>query len=372
MRIMYLDSGIGLGGGQWGLIEILKNIDRSKYQPIVVSPDDSGLMHRSKELSVEWYPLPFSSAHHRVATKRFSWLRDVAGSIYAIPYLSFLSRKLNVDILLANTFKTAIVASFVSQLTRKPMIFYDHVFITHRPYDSLIRKTARIILTPSDAVAEKYPPQLKFKVKTVPSGIDCRLLEIGNDPLRTNAVGYLGRISREKGIHLFIQSIPEVLKRSPETRFLICGSAFTSDDKRYLGQLIEKIDALNIRESVNFVGYIDRPENFLSNLRVFVLPSISETLGRVMLEAMAMGIPVVAFNKGGPAEVINDGETGFLVKPFDTDLMAKVIVRLLNDDDLVRKIGSKARMLVKQRYTSEVMVDLLSGVFDEILVNDHR
>ncbi|MGQ9811738.1 MAG: glycosyltransferase family 4 protein, partial [bacterium] len=166
--------------------------------------------------------------------------------------------------------------------------------------------------------------------------------------------------------------IPEVLKHSPATKFLICGSPFTSDDKRYLERLIEKINVLNIGESVNFVDYIDRPEDFLSNLRVFVLPSISETLGRVMLEAMAMGIPVVAFNKGGPAEVINDGETGFLVKPFDTDLMAKAIVRLLNDDDLVRKIGSKARMLVKQRYTSEVMVDLLSGVFDEISGIDRR
>ncbi len=368
IRVMYLDSGVGLAGGQQGLIEVLKNIDRSKYEPVVVSPKGSALMNRSRELSVEWHNLPFSSAHH-TRKRRLSWLKDVIASMYAIPHLAFLAKRLRVDILVANTFKAAIITSFVSQMTHKPMIFYDQAFITHRPYDFLIRRTARMILTPSNKVMERYPPHLRAKIRIVPSGIDSRFLEINNDSAKSKDVGYLGRISREKGIDLLIRCFPKVLKHFPTTRLLIGGAPFTWDDRRYLEQLVDQVNLLKIGNNVQFVGFIDRVEYFLSNLRVLVLPSISETLGRVMLEAMAMGIPVVAFDSGGPSEVITHGETGLLVKPYDIDLMADSITRLLGDDDLVRRIGSKARMLVKEKYTSRVMVELLSSVFDELLGN---
>ena len=177
---------------------------------------------------------------------------------------------------------------------------------------------------------------------------------------RENLVGYIGRLSEEKGTLNFVIAIPEISKEKDDLEFLIGGDGPLCDEiKKHLDE-----NALN--EKVNLAGWIphDKLPDYLNELNLVVLPSYTEGLPNLMLEAMACGTPVLATPVGAIPDMITDGETGFIMGNNSAACIAENVMRALEHPDL-EMIVRNARTLVEREFTYEAAVEKYRRILEE-------
>ncbi len=168
---------------------------------------------------------------------------------------------------------------------------------------------------------------------------------------RDNLVGYIGRLSGEKGILNFIQALPVISSKRDGISFRIGG------DGALRGKVEEHLDKTNLNRKVNFVGWIPHNElpKHLNDLKLLVLPSYTEGLPNIMLEAVACGTPVLATAVGAIPDVIKDGETGFIMEDNSPECIARNVIRTLSHPNL-EQIAENAHALVEKEYNFEAAV----------------
>jgi glycosyltransferase involved in cell wall biosynthesis len=178
---------------------------------------------------------------------------------------------------------------------------------------------------------------------------------------RDNLVGYVGRFSEEKGPLKIVQAIPQVLREMKDLNFLIAG------DGHLRAEIEKELKENNLGARVNLPGWIAHehlPQVF-NELKLIVLPSDTEGLPNIMLEAMACGTPVLATRVGAIPDFIQDGVNGFLMDNNSPECIAKNIVRALSDPDL-EQIAGEARKLIEEEFTLDKAVAKYSEVLKEL------
>lgn len=202
------------------------------------------------------------------------------------------------------------------------------------------------------------------KISLVYNGVDVNLFHLPNKTeLATKysacTVVYVGRIISKKGIDILIKSMPEVIKKHPNVRFVFVGGGNISFYK-------EMLKNLGIPEKnylfTGHMGYFGRSK-LIREATVFVNPSFFENCSISILEAMSSGCAVVASNVGGNPELIKTGKNGLLVKAFDEKGFAKAIISLLNDEKLNKMIGKEARQTVEKSFSSTKCAELTYAVY---------
>jgi glycosyltransferase involved in cell wall biosynthesis len=178
---------------------------------------------------------------------------------------------------------------------------------------------------------------------------------------RDDLVAYIGRLSEEKGILNFVKAIPEVSKEKTNLKVLIGG------DGELYGGIMRFIDVNNLNSKVNLVGWIahDKLANYLNELKLLVIPSYTEGLPNLMLEAMACGTPVLATPVGAIPDIIKDGETGFIMENNSPECIAENVIRALGHPNLER-IMKNARVLVEREFTYEAAVEQYREILKEL------
>jgi glycosyltransferase involved in cell wall biosynthesis len=172
------------------------------------------------------------------------------------------------------------------------------------------------------------------------------------------------RLNPLKGIEYFIDAAAQLLLRFPHARFWIVGDSVTPE---YRDELQARVDALGLRERVAFLGFRSDVPALLRQVAVSVLPSLSEGLSNVVLEAMAAGVPVVATAVGGTPELITHGETGLLVPPRDAHALAGAVASLLADPARAQALGAAARRTVAARFSLQAMVRETERLYEQLL-----
>ena len=177
-------------------------------------------------------------------------------------------------------------------------------------------------------------------------------------PLDKKIVGVLGRLDKLKGQDILLRSAPEVIEQHPHVLFLVAGDE-TAGEHGYKEYLLELCRSLEIERYVKFIPFTEDVPQLMAALDVFVLPSFSETFGLIVVEAMAMGRPIIATNAGGLPEIIVNGKTGLLIKPKDANAVARAIHRILTDAALRSSLSHSARREAFKKYDFEHCVDSL-------------
>jgi glycosyltransferase involved in cell wall biosynthesis len=182
---------------------------------------------------------------------------------------------------------------------------------------------------------------------------------------RGNLVGYIGRLSQEKGTANLLEAIPKVIQTKDEVGFVIGGD----------GQLRPAVEELTdrLRSKVRYAGWISHDElgECLNELKLLVLPSYTEGLPNVMLEAMACGTPVLATPVGAVPDIVKDGETGFIMENNSPEYIAENIVRALTHPDL-EQIACNARVLVEKEFTFERAVERYREMLKDLVAREYR
>ena len=180
---------------------------------------------------------------------------------------------------------------------------------------------------------------------------------------RANLVGYIGRLSQEKGTLNFMEAIPNVVETREQATFLVGGDgALRPQVEEYANKLGNK---------VNFVGWIPHDElpGYLNELRLLVVPSYTETGPYIAFEAMACGTPVLGTPVGLMADMLRDGENGFIMEDNSPECIARNIVRALNHPHL-EQVAHNARKLAEREFTFEKAVDSYTRILENLRQRD--
>jgi len=211
------------------------------------------------------------------------------------------------------------------------------------------------------------------KVVVVPSGVDCARFDSTHREVREKTellrsrlrikpddyvVGYVGRLVPAKGLMHLLKAAEKISKVHPNIVLLIVGEGA---DKAKL-----QAEAEASRVKAHFVGYQTDTPPYYSLMDVFVLPSFFEGLPGVVLEAMAMQKPVIATNVGGTADLVSNGENGFLVSPRNSEEIAFGLEKLVSQPDLASKMGKTGRQIVEKDFQWDRIVDRVEMIYKEV------
>ena len=179
-------------------------------------------------------------------------------------------------------------------------------------------------------------------------------------PITDSIVGTVGRLVEIKGHKYFLDAARLVLNKIANVTFILIG------DGHLMTELIAHTSTLGIENKVIFTGWRSNVAQLINAFDIFVLPSLNEGMGRVLVEAMAMGKPIVASDIGGIPDLVKDGANGILFPPRDVDAMAKAILKLLLDRELARKMGKEGER-ISLNYDTGAMVKKIEGLYEDLV-----
>jgi glycosyltransferase involved in cell wall biosynthesis len=308
-------------------------------------------------------------------------LRDTPHLFAARKEIAALIRKFRADLLLCHGYKADLVGRPAARLVGIPVVAVSRGWTGEsfkvRWYDRIDRlflhRMDRVVCV-SERQAEKVRaagvPDLKVRVIRNaarpdafrrPDPVMRRHMESLFPSSGSRIVLMAGRLSPDKGVHVLIDAIPAVLAQAPDARFILCGDGVQRPE------LERQVGSLRLNDVVVFAGFRNDLDSWMPNADLFVLPSFTEGLPNVLLEAHACGVPVVATAVGGTPELVVDGETGLLVPPGDSAALAAGMTQLLRDDFRRRQMGRSAQNRVREQFTFEVQARGYLELFEELM-----
>ena len=236
-------------------------------------------------------------------------------------------------------------------------------------------KNATLVVTISKYSLEKMQHHYnvdKAKVRIVPNGVDPEKFKpVNNKAIVKQQFGlgdksvvlFVGSLILRKGLPFLVEAAKTIAKQKTDTQFVVVG------DGPLRNQLISRLEAFGLADKFTFLNWLSEDELAAAYncADVFVLPSIQEGQGIVLLEAQASATPVVAFNIGGVNEAVVNGETGLLVNRDSSGELADALLRLLLDKALREKMGTAGRRFVVENFTWAICAERMLAVYREAL-----
>jgi glycosyltransferase involved in cell wall biosynthesis len=297
---------------------------------------------------------------------------------------------MDIDLVHTNSLKADIVGGLAARRSRIPVIWHlrDRIESDYLPpvvvrvFRILSRLLPNFVIANSNATLATLPRFGKWQRIAIPSRflIEERArvvhdgLELDDDhpELEVHApkhrsVGLIGRISRWKGQHIFIQAAAIVHKQFPEVVFQIIGAALFGEEA-YERELRELCRSLDLLDAVEFVGFVENVAPRIAQLEILVHASTTgEPFGQVIIEGMAAAKPVIATDGGGVPEIVQHQITGLLVPMADVARMAEAIAYLLQNPEIGRQMGSRGRERVLDHFTIDKAARKVEAIYKEVL-----
>jgi len=176
-----------------------------------------------------------------------------------------------------------------------------------------------------------------------------------------SVIGMIGRLEPVKGPGYLIEAARMVIEQLPRVKFLVVGDGSLRND------LESQCEELGVLNEFIFTGWKEDVHSILSILDILVLPSINEAVGRVLIEAGACGIPVVATHVGGVPEIVRDDQTGILVPPRSPEALAQAIIDLITNEHRRRQMGIAAEDWIDDKFSAYRMVEKVSNSYNGLV-----
>jgi glycosyltransferase involved in cell wall biosynthesis len=333
-----------VGGGEESLLGLAARLDRRRVRLLgsVTAEGEVGARLRALGVPVSVVPLP----------RLRPW--TLLGSMLALWRLRALLVRERVALAHAHGSRGALYAGLAGHRLGVRLVWHVRVADPDRHLDRLLVRLSAAIVANSGAAAARLRrlPRAAAKTTIVPNGVDLARFAPGPaDPALREAlglepavpvVGYFGRLERGKGVDVLLDAAERLHARLPATAFLFVG------DGPLRASLVARAAAAGL--PARFVGPRDDVAALLRLCAVLVLASRQEAFGRVLIEAMATGVPVVATAVGGIPEVCVDGVTSLLVPPEDPDALAVALALTLVDQDATAARVAAATADVRARF----------------------
>ncbi|MCK4912203.1 MAG: glycosyltransferase [Candidatus Omnitrophica bacterium] len=354
MRVMQILPRMNIGGVERGVYDLAKFFKGKDITTIIVS-GGGRLANELEDLGIKHYKLPV--------------YRKSLFGFFLAPKIRKIIEDEKIDIVHARSRVPGWISFFASRSSRAHFITTAHGIYKNR-FFSEVMGWGKFIIAPSKVVARHMRDRFgvpEDKIKIISRWVDLDKFNFTEYKTRreSNYIVSVGRISQSKGYEHLIKGFKKVVRFNPYLKLKIIGSADKSK-QRYLEYLKTLVNRFSLNYNVEFVGFKQDIEDVLAKARILVAPSvIEESFGRVVVEAFACGVPVVATAVGGFKEIIQDGKNGVLVEPEDGLAISKGILRILDDSSFAERIVKQAREDVERKYTMEECLLKTKEVYEE-------
>ncbi len=376
-----------LGGAELSLLDI---VDHFNGQCRVVLFQDGPFKDRLIERGADVLVMEAQDAFLEVSRESSAW-----SDVLAMPELAKLAWRLarrakHFDVIYANSQKAMLISAMAGMMARRPVIWHLRDILSDEHFSANHLRIARVVANKfvSFVIANSEATRNAFVscggrpdlVRVVYNGIDaapfdaisnldvqslCDELGLNN----TKLVGIFGRLSRWKGQHVLLQAMSSL----PDLHALIVGGALFKDDHIYDDKLRSLAREMGVESRVHFLGFRHDVPALMKLVDIVVHASISsEPFGRVIVEGMLAGTPVIASAAGGAMEIVDSGRNGLLVPPGDSASLQKAIQLILSSrtqaENMAQEGGRDARVL----FNRENMVTSIREIVESVCSNTGR
>jgi glycosyltransferase involved in cell wall biosynthesis len=357
MRIVHSVTSGEAAGGQVVALQLARAARDAGHDCVFVSPDEGPFLAQAR---AEGFPT------HLLRLDRLFRVDGVAR-------LARLLRGERADVLHLHTPLVAtILGRLAGRLARVAVVSHVHIenHFPQRPaqsalyrwLDNATARRAAALVTVSNGTraaleAQGYP---RGRTVVIHNGVAPATADAAPLDLQRPIVGEIARLAEVKGQRTLLRACAGL-----DVSVVLVG-ADLEQGGAYRALLEREADELGIRNRVLFTGYRADAASLLRSFDVFALPSTTEGLPLVLLEAMAAGVPVVATPVGGVPELVADGETGLLVPPGDADALEAAIRRLLDEPETARRLAANALAQVEERFSERVMGERVLAVYEDL------
>ncbi|MDD5429116.1 MAG: glycosyltransferase [Candidatus Omnitrophica bacterium] len=352
---------MNIGGIERGVLDLVKFFAGSSHKEncgesisnIVVSGGGNLIGELEKE-GIKHYQLPV--------------YKKSPSLLLLVPKLKKIIAAEGIDIVHARSRMPAIAGFFASRNSKAQFITTAHGVYKSKVF-SEVMAWGKYVICPSKVVARHMKNAFgvpEEKIVIVNRWVDLSRFTFTDYSRKkeNNIIVSMGRISPSKGYEHLIRAFKKIVRFNPYLKLRIVGSASKSKG-RYLEYLKSLVFRFSLNYNVEFSGFHYDVEKFLDDARILVAPSvIEESFGRVVIEAFASGVPVIASNIGGFKEIIEPGVDGLLVEPGNSDEISEAILKLIQNPDMAQAMTLKARKKVEARYTMEQCLQETASVYD--------
>ncbi|MDW7760341.1 MAG: glycosyltransferase [Acidobacteriota bacterium] len=367
LRVLEMIDRPFLGGGQITVFNLAAGLDPESFETAVCSGGGGPLEAELRQRGIPHIPFDFPRVPGRGVRKLAAVLEEG-----------------RFDIVHTHGGVAGLAGRAAAHRARIPAVVHTLHGIHYLHYRNPVLKRAMIVLerrcskstdavvvvSEADRAAARRlrlaPPE---RIKLIRNGVPTRPEPAAaiKDKLRRDlgleggpVVGAVSRLHRQKGVIHFIGAAARILRERPDARFVVVGG----------GPLRKAIEAAIGRAGLcgKFRLAAERPDarDILSLFDVFVLPSLWEGLPYVLVEAAALGKPIVVTDIDGVREVLKDGETGLRVPVADPEALARAVLRLLDDGDLAARLGNNARAAIPKLFSMDRMMEETGALYLEI------
>lgn len=387
-RVLFLEHNTDgtIGGSHYCLLEICRGLDRRRYEPVVWFYQANTLLDEFRavaEVVVQALPEPVHLSGEKRARRWLAPFQSLLNLHRTLVTRSSLwaahLRRLRIDLVHLNNSAGSDHDLLVAALRcGLPCIAHQRGYPAHpTALHRLLARRFDTIISISNEVTHNirskgFPMR---RVELVPDGIDPRRIEsqaapeavrrkLGIPP-QAPLVGVVGNVKGWKGQLTLVSAMRRIVTRFPDARCVLVGSIA---DQPYHEKLQREIAEGDLGRCVIFTGYEKNPAAVMSAMDVVVHTSVApEPFGIVILEAMALGKPVVATAHGGPLDIITHGVDGLLTSPGDAEQLATELCALLADPPRREALGRSGRETLLKRFTAQVNADRVQEIFDRAL-----
>jgi len=331
-----------------------RDIESSRYINVYVHSvahnDGGGIISRLIKYAL--LQVIMSSKMKELSSDVDTWIFFLGGETLPLPILT--GRLLNKKVILLLTASPEREPRYENNICRKMLNFFKHICCTF---------STRIVVYSKNHIQFCNIEEYRHKVLIAHE----HFLDFSDfaaiTPLtsRPSLIGYIGRLNEEKGVQHFAQALPIILDDRQNLRALIGGDGPLKET------IVASLKEGGVTSRVGLPGWISRDDlpGYLNQIQLLILPSYTEGLPNVMLEAMACGTPVLATPVGAIPDIIIDGKTGFIMENNSPECIAENVIRALNSPDLER-IAEDGRRFVVENFTFERTVENWKKILQSI------
>jgi len=389
LRVLFLTSNYPRRKGDYAGIfihDLARYLRKAGHDIIVVAPHYPGSEKKEKlnGIPIRRFRYAFPASQQRLAYGGFGKIENPAVALQLFPYVLGMliqgitsMKEFDADLLVSFwTFPQALVGVLLKWLFNKPLMIrvFSADLLTAKRIGFFMEPLFTRLFATSDGVlpnsnyTKRLMPQIQAlmdKTVTIREGIDLDRFKPTTvfKPSDTKKLLTVARLVERKGIKYLLYAMRNVIQRNLNVKLFIVGEG---PERQALEKLAQQ---LSLQKHVTFTGWVSEEKlvSHYASSDIFILPSTEEALGLVLLEAMSMGLPVVASNVGGIPEIVIDHETGILTPPGDPNALADSIVFLLGNPSMCSAYGKKGRQHVIKNFTWDRIAGYFEKAFHETL-----
>jgi glycosyltransferase involved in cell wall biosynthesis len=384
-RILYIHSFGKVTGASKSLLDLIRHLNKSRYQPIIALPHGNEIKNEFEESGAKVISI-------RQIGLRKGFRNILLFVLYFIPTvfsLYKLIKRENIQLVHINscTYMHGAIAAWMRNV---PCVYHIREF--HGFYPEYVLKIfltfvalfSHKIIVVADIIGRlfsSYPDKVRKKVITIYNGVDTAIIHpdlIHGEGIRrefsidekTYLITHISEISFRKGQMITVRAFSEIKKNLPNSKLLLVGGWKNQQNKKdynYFNELKTQIKILQLEKQIILAGHRNDIPQIMAASDIIVHPSMAEAFSRINIEAMAMKKPIVTSWVGGSPEAVVDGITGFLVSPMDPGSVVEAVLKLLDQRKRLHEMGEAARERAVKMFDIEINVKKTEAVYESLL-----